>query len=370
MHHKLNKQYIFMKKYYLLFVAFVALILASCVKSEPIIEDDGMKIPSNSIFILNEGVMNNNDATLSLYDIDNKKKYADFFNLVNEKALGDTGNDMIRYGSKIYISLTHSSVIQVINSKTGKLLKQISMKDDGVSKGPNKMVAHGGKVYVTSYDDTVTRIDTTSMERDGDVKVGRDPEGICVSGNKLYVANSGGLDYETGNFDNSLSVIDIATFKEIEKIEVGKNPYQVYPDSKGNVYVSIRAIYEDWNMVSPASLKKLNTQTKKVETIENITPSKFVIVDNIAYIIIEDWTKAVVSTYDCSNNKILKENIIPSDYVMSTPYHISIDKTSGDIFLTDIDDYTKPGNVHCFDKNGSPKYIVKETGMNPTVVVK
>lgn len=360
-----------MKKYYLLFVGVIALLLASCEKSEPRIDNGNEdKIPANSLFILNEGNMGGNDASLSLFDMDEEKLYTDFFKLVNERGLGDTGNDMLKYGSKIYISLTHSSIIEVIDASTGKSLKQISMKDNGVSKQPNKLVAHGGKVYATSYDNTVTRIDTISLERDGSVDVGRDPEGICVSGNNLYVANSGGLDFESANHDNTVSVIDITTFKEVEKIDVGKNPYQVYPDSKGNVYVSTRAIYDsNFEFVAGATLKVLNTQTKEIETIEGVIPTELVIVDNIAYIVIEDWTRAVVATFDCESNKIIEENIIPSDFEMASPYHISIDKASGDIFLTETD-YTTPGSVHCFDKNGKAKYTVKGTGLNPKVVIR
>lgn len=43
------------------------------------------------------------------------------------------------------------------------------------------MPPHIGKgVYVTSYDDTVTRIDTATLAIDGSVEVGRDPDGICI----------------------------------------------------------------------------------------------------------------------------------------------------------------------------------------------
>lgn len=359
-----------MKKYYLLFVGIVALFVASCSNSEPIIDEGDDSMFTNYLFILNEGSMNNNDATLALYDLDEDVIYNDFFGLINGKGLGDTANDMIQYGSKVYVSLTHSSVVHVVDSKSGKLLKQIDMKDNGVAKDPNKLAAHEGKVYVTSYDDTVTRIDTTSLERDGSIEVGRDPEGICVSGNKLYVANSGGLEYLTGNFDSTVSVIDIASFTEIDKIEVGKNPYQVQADSKGNIIVSTRDIYDsEFQLTDQASLKRISSQTGEVKTIDGIIPNKFVVVDNIAYIVINDWSQTVVATYDSGNDKVIKENIIPTDFEMSTPYEISVDKKSGDIFLTETD-YVTPGNVHCFNNNGEHKYSIEAVGINPTVVIR
>jgi hypothetical protein len=54
---------------------------------------------------------------------------------------------------------------------------------------------------------------------------------------KIYVANSGGLDFQDANYDHTVSVIDLNSFEEIEQIEVGLNPYQVFADSQGDVYV-------------------------------------------------------------------------------------------------------------------------------------
>ena len=41
---------------------------------------------------------------------------------------------------------------------------------------------------------------------------------------KLYVTNSGGLDSEGIGVDRTVSIIDLATFREIKRLEVGPNP--------------------------------------------------------------------------------------------------------------------------------------------------
>src|SRR5690554_7499977 len=51
-------------------------------------------------------------------------------------------------------------------------------------------------VFVSSYDGYVSAIDTSSLTVTNRIKVGRNPEGICISNNSLFVANSGGLDYK------------------------------------------------------------------------------------------------------------------------------------------------------------------------------
>ncbi len=75
------------------------------------------------------------------------------------------------------------------------------------------------KAYVCSYDGTVARIDTTSLSIDVITTVGRNPDNICVQNEKLYISNSGGLDYSEGlGVDNTVSVVDIDTFNESSKI--------------------------------------------------------------------------------------------------------------------------------------------------------
>ncbi len=353
-----------MKKYYLLFVAMIAMFVVSCEKSEPSVDDGNTDKAANSILILHEGAMGQNNSSLAMYNIENERLTDDYFSKINKRGLGDTASDMIKYGSKIYVSVSKSNTVEIIDINTGK-----STKIENISQEPNKMVAHKGKVYVTSYDDTVTRIDTTSLTKEASIKVGRDPEGLCVWDDKLYVANSGALDFENNNHDETISVINIESFEEIEKISVGKNPYQLYPDSKGNIYFSTRAIYDaNFELVSPSSLKVLDTKTKEIKTIDGIVPSKFVLANNIAYIIIEDYSKAIVTTYDCMSNKVIKDNIIPVDFNISTPYYISIDVESNNLYLTETD-YSTPGNVHAFDKDGKHKYSVKATGINPTLVI-
>ena len=357
-----------MKKYYLLFVAMIALLITSCEKSNTEDNENNGNTPAESIIIMNEGDWNANDASLAKYDIEEATLVDDFFEKNNDRGLGDLANDMIKYGSKVYISVKESNTVEVLNINTGKST-QISMQDGDKGKGPNKMVAYEGKVYVTSYDKTVTKIDTLSLKREGSIEVGRDPEGICAFDGKLYVANSGGL--STPNYDNTVSVIDVATFKEVKKIEVGENLYQIQADSKGNIYVSSRSLYDGVNWANPVAkpaLRILNTKNNDVKTIEGIVPNKFVLANNIAYIITEDYTKPVVATYDVMAGKIVKNNILPEDYKMSSPYSISVDSKSNNIYLTETD-YKTLGNVHAFDKDGNPLYKVTETGMNPTIVI-
>ena len=88
------------------------------------------------------------------------------------------------------------------------------------------------------YDGYVARLDTASLEIEQKVKVGRNPEQLVVANNKLYVANSGGLDYNTPvGYDKTVSVVDLVSFQETKKIEVVTNPVNLVTDNQGDVYL-------------------------------------------------------------------------------------------------------------------------------------
>ena len=358
-----------MKKNFLLLFALVALFFASCSDSDnPIDKDKTKNEIENSLLILSQGSFNGNNSSLALYNFDNDELDDDFFNTTNERGLGDTGNDMIRHGDKIYIVVNASSTVEVISALNGKSLKQINFKNDaGIASQPRFAVAHADKVYVTSFDNTVSRIDTTSLSVDAIIEVGRNPEGIVATNNKLYVANSGGLDF--GNPDNTVSVIDIATFKEEKKIEVDENPFLIYADSQGDIYVTTRDVYDaDFNWVAGSSLQRIKANSHEVETIEGINPSgEFTIVNDKAYIVINDYVDTQVAVYDCISEKLITENFITDGTSFGAPFSVSVDTASGDLFLTETD-YTTPGNVYCFGKDGKQKYKLEAVGISPYVV--
>ncbi len=358
-----------MKKKNVCILVLLAALFAACSDSDIVI--DPTELPpseTQKILVLCEGIWNHNNSTLAFYDLKSKATDLDYFTTVNKNGLGDTANDMIKYGSKIYIVVNESGTIEVIEAATGKSVKQIKMKTktaegkEEINKQPRYAAAYGGKVYVTSYDDTVTRIDTVSLEIDGSVTVGRDPEGICIKNSKIYVANSGGLDFP--DYDKTVSVIDLNSFKEIKKIEVGLNPYQVFADSQGDVYVSVRGNYAD---IAP-SFKKISP-SYEVSAIPNLTVSEFTIVNDKAYILYNEWGKeSEVKVFDCKTEEVVTDNFVTDDTAISNGYKITADAYSGDVYVT-TSDYTTSGNVLCFDKTGKLKFTLRGVGIGPNKII-
>lgn len=352
------------KRVFLYLLLFVAVLQWSCSDSDNPGNETSQK--TSALLILNEGSMGLNNATLAQYDLHEKSVTKDYFRSVNKRGLGDVANDMVQYGSKIYISVNKSGIIEVMNATTGVSIRQIRMETgSGTSKEPRRIAAYGGKIYVTSFDDTVTRIDTVSLSIDGTVTVGMDPEGIVIQNNKIYVANSGGLNWANG-YDNTLSVIDLISFKEEHRIEVGTNPGTLQVDSQGDLYLSVTGNYSD----EPGAFKVIYAGSDIVKTIAGIeAPQRFVISNNKAYIIAGSYgepNKLVV--YDCLKEEIVSNNFISDGTEIPIMYNITVDASDGDVFIG-ATDYINPGDLYCFDKNGVQKYRIAAVGINPSVVL-
>ena len=199
------------------------LIFFSCVPEPeeelhvvpPILDTNDTSIKDTTLkygklLVLNEGLFRQGNASLSLIDLKDTSVINNVFTLVNGRDLGDTGNDMKMYGSKIYIVIHASSTVEVIEKHSFESLHTIHLLDDhGTARLPRNLAFKDDLMFVSNYDGTVISYDTTSFNVENIYQVGRNPEGISVHGNELIIANSGGLD--SPNYDNRISVIDLET---------------------------------------------------------------------------------------------------------------------------------------------------------------
>ena len=354
----------------------VALIITSCRKEEEIIkptetsttapEDAG---PIKGFFLLNEGNMGSNKATLDYFDYEtgvyNKNIYADR-NPGVVKELGDVGNDIQIYGDKLYAIINCSHFVEVMNVRTVKHIKAVSI--------PNcrYIVFKDEYAYVSSYAGPVkidpnarlgyvAKMDTVNLEVLDTCVVGYQPEEMVIVGNKLYVANSGG--YRVPNYDSTVSVIDLTDFKEIQKIEVGINLHRMELDHYGNIWVSSRGDYYGESSKTFVIDSKTDTVTDEFDLMPN---SNMTLCGDSLYIYSTEWSYLSNSntiTYAIMNVKtkrVVSRNFITdgTDRKIKIPYGLSINPENGEFFVTDAKDYVTPGTLYCFNKDGTKKWSV------------
>lgn len=320
-----------------------------------------------ALYICSEGLFSMNNSSIAYYSFKDATLKKNYFLEKNQRGLGDTANDLQLYGDKLYCIINVSNIIDVIDARTGLSIRQIPMVDENhIGRQPRYIDFLDGKAYICSFDGTVARLDTTTLEIEAFVKVGRNPDGICIANGKIYVSNSGGLDFP--NYDNTVSVIDSKTFKEIKRIEVQKNPSRIHADSQGDIYVISRGNYT----TIPYVLQKINSKTDElVTTFSDIKALNFTIHKDTAYVYNYDFDtkKSWIKVFDCISESIIKENFITDDTKINTPYGINVNPVNGDVYITEALDFTKQGSVFCFNNKGLFKFKLNQIGLNPNTVV-
>ena len=358
-------------------IIFCALILTGCREKDPIIPEDVTLLPPQIVtlvkgfYLLNEGNMNMNKASLDYFDYETGWYRRNIYGKANPTAilgLGDVGNDIGIYGSKLYAVINNSNKLEVMDVKTTKRLKVIDVKNC------RNITFANGKAFVSAYDGDVqtgisspngfvAEIDTATLTITRTVMVGRQPEEMAVVGDRLYVANSGG--YSPPNYEKTVSVIDLNTFIKIKDIEVAPNLHRLKADAYGNLWVSSRG-----NQFETSSkLYVVDTKTETVKKTFGIACANLTIVGDTAYIIGSELSNTTFnySMINVETEILLEGSFLPkaiSD-VIKKPYGIAVDPASKNIYITDATDHVSPGKLYCLDKDGNIVFPAVTTGDIP-----
>jgi YVTN family beta-propeller protein len=278
--------------------------------------------------------------------------------------LGDTGNDIVIYGGKLYIVMNISSYIEVADALTANEITKIEMKNGSTPRQPRYAVGYKNKLLVSSYDGTVAVIDTTTLTVDKFITVGSNPEQLVVSGDKLFVANSGGLNYP--DVDSTVSVVDLNSFTEKKKIVVGLDPVKMAADATGNVFVVASGVFGE----AGPKLVQIDATAESVK--KSIDSNVYIlkVSGNKLYATGGYGTPEKLVVFNTNDLSIADGHFIKDGTSITSTYGLNIDDETGDVYITDAKDYTSPGEVFCFDKNGTKKFSFSTTpGISPNTVV-
>lgn len=233
-----------MKKYLL---GLAVLLMGTAVMTSCSDDNDGpetyLQEYSTGAYVVNSGNMYNKiESSLTAIDYASSTATQNVFKAANGRTLGNTANDGIVYGNKIYLAVDQSNTIEVIDKTTKKSIKQIKTTDllgnaEGVE--PRHIIADGGKVYFTTYGGYVAAVDTTDFALQKKWQVGSHPEGLVIGKGNLYVANS---NYGAGG--GNISCINLANDNvETKNIEGVNNPTSIYY-AAGLLYVLDNQYYD------------------------------------------------------------------------------------------------------------------------------
>lgn len=366
-----------------------AMLLTSCRGKEPVQPDpevDPVTPPDASaecegFYLLNQGNMGANKASLDYFSYTTGTYSRNIYPDRNPgvvKELGDVGNDLQIYGGKMYAVINNSNLVEIMDAATAKHITAVSI--------PNcRYIAfHNGKAYVTSYAGDqigdvqigfVAEIDTVTLTLTGRrCDVGYNPDGIAVLDGKAYVANSGG--YLRPEYDDRLSIIDLASMTEIKKVKLLTNMDRVAVSSDGLLYITSRGNYKAYPKHDPPlpyippTVIAWDPKTETIVKDYGIGASNICMSGDSCYVIYSDFVSE--TGYKIINTKamaIVSENFIKdgTDAKIRVPYAIGVYRHAGEFMVGDATDFVSPGVLYYFNADGTLKWQT-DTGDGPACI--
>ena len=344
--------------------------------------DTGGKTQKSEIigmYLLNEGNMGSNKSSLDYLDLSANDSTVHYFrNIYSERnpttvfALGDVGNDIGIYGSRLWLVINCSNKVEVARAEDAVRIGKINI--------PNcrYVTFRDQYAYVSSYVGSVSntstsplgsvyKVDTLSLEKVDSVSVGYQPEEMAIIDDLLYVANSGGYQGMTGQgYESTVSVVDIKTMQETDKIVVAPNLHHVKADKYNQLWVTARGNYMDIES-SIYWLEKGADGKMHVGGHLDQPVSDLCIVGDSLYFYGSQWSEVTMTntvTYgiiDVRTHQIVNARLsdAPEIQKIRMPYGIIVNPIQRDFYLMDAKNYVSSGELLHFLPDGSFDWKVK-----------
>lgn len=345
----------------IVYILLICLTVVACRDDEQVIYPDNNNTGETTtgniagMYVLNEGNMGSNKATLDYLDFTTGNYSRNIYPSRNPSQvleLGDVGNDIKIYGSKLWMVINQSNKVEVANTATAVSEGHVDIPNCrylAFKDGYAYVSSYVGPISGTSVLGQVYKVDTTSLQVVARCTVGYQPEEIAIVGNKMYVANSGGYSAMQGmGYDRTVSVIDLAAFKVIKTIDVAPNLFHIRSDRYGTLWVSSRGDYAS----VPSRLYEVYGDAV-VDSVDTPVDGFDIHGDSLIY-----YGNKKYGIIDIRSGRIVNSDFIhqSSNDPIKTPYGIIVHPETGNIYIMDATNYVSSGKLFCFDRDGNYKW--------------
>ena len=164
------------------------------------------------------------------------------------------------------------------------------------------------------------------------------------------------------NYENTLSVIDLTSFKELRRIPIAINLHRVRMDKYNYIWVSSRGNYEQ----IPSRLYCVDTKKNKVVDSVKIAVDNMWLDGDSLYVYSESFNTITMTndiSYHIVNTKTRKviatKWFDDSSITIEKPYGVFVHPVTKDIFLADAKNFVEPGTLWCIGQDGKAKWSVR-----------
>jgi DNA-binding beta-propeller fold protein YncE len=268
--------------------------------------------------------------------------YLDVVEGANQGAhLGSTGDDMVIFRDYIYLLMSGSENLVVLNRADHRVVKSVYYP----GSVPHAMVIDSvrGRIYVTRlYQSSVLALDLNTLGVMDSIAVGANPQEMMIVGDDLYVCNSG------YGADNTISVLSLSPLQSRATLRVGSGPTGIVRAHDGTLWVACTG--NAYGVPpSPGSLFAINPSTRSVQDSLVLTAQLWGSIalgnDGAAYVLgvsAGSFYGGPVHRFNLGT-KALAQEVIPGTF-----YAMGIDGASGEVYVADAKSFTSQGEIRSY----------------------
>lgn len=349
----------------LIYLPLLLFVVTSCMQDDKLweVNESNNSYPSAGLFITNEGNFMYGNASLSYYNMEEKKVKNLVFFETNGLPMGDVAQSMAIRDTLGYVVMNNSGKIYVINTNTFKCVGKIT----GLTSPRYIHFLDKHKAYVTDlYAKAIWIVDPLGDYEKTGIVNGKILGKIEVNNHtsKFYqhpteqmVQYKNFVFTNCWSYDNKILVIDSNTDELVDSIKVLKQPTSLVMDRFNHIWTITDGGYEG----SPYGQEKPGLQCIDAESRKVLKTWRF----NM-----DDWPSEVQlnGTKDVLyflNKHVYRMpaslNADPECFIKNPNatsqyggfYGLSVDPYTDEIYVANALDYQQQGVVYRFQKNGT-----------------
>lgn len=311
------------------------------------------------VLVACEGSLGNGNSALTLFEPDSNRSTEDIFRQANGTPLGDVFQSITRIGEQYFLCINNSDKILVINRSDFKLAGTIS-----IPKPRYIVQVNPGKAYVsTLFSNKIYMIDPQSLLIRGTIDMPfKNPEGMCLSGNKVYVCNWDSACSSIYPIDTGTDALDAA-------IPVaGKAPQEILSDKNGMLWVlggnQAEGVEATLSSINPANGSLLRSyffgKEDPVHPVFNQTKDTLYYLQ-VSYV--SGATKGGVFRMGIQDVTLPSQAFVPAAALQNF-WGVAVHPKTGEVYVADPMGFTQRGRVSIYGIDGSLRNSFA-TGVGP-----
>lgn len=321
-------------------IIIFSLILFSCVKDKPQdnIQPQVQLTSSKKVYIVNEGIFNSGNASVTLYDTGNDAVVENFYQTQNNSNVGDVAQSLSKINGKFYLVVNNSGKIIVLDEQFKKTTQITNL-----SSPRYILPVTNQKAYVSDYSgNAISIVDLNTNTKISTIPCPGFTEEMVLIYNKAFVTNVK---------RNYVYTINTINDTKTDSINVGPGAGSIVIDKNDKIWVLGSG--DGQNNVA-AKLSKIDPVTSQVEVAytfgANDSPFHLCLnkTKDTLYFIKGGIYRMAITDAGLPPNAFIAKGT-------KNFYGIGINPNNHTIYTSDALDYISNSNIYVYDAAGNEK---------------